>query len=87
MKTPKRVHSLQYLYNCSNISINEWNDLMKGSTKANGSLIRNLIKKHLPDLYDSLCLDFNNPYEDQSRKKQGMFIYVHSAIEYFIKFN
>lgn len=72
---------------CENISMNTFNKYMEGTTKANGSLIRKHIKEHLPELYNALCLDFYNPYEENSRKKKGLFVYVHSAIEYFIRFN
>ncbi|MCP4016524.1 MAG: hypothetical protein GY735_10440 [Delftia sp.] len=70
---------------CSSCSIDDFNEYMKGAKKANGSKIRRLIKKHLPGLYNQLCLDFKNPYESQSQKTKTHFIYVHSAIEYFIK--
>ncbi len=77
-----------FLYaSCSGITIKEHEKLMNGTTKANGSKIRKLIKKHLPDLAEDLGLNFYNPYESQSRKKDGLFIYVHSAIEYFLKLN
>lgn len=86
MKTPNQISHLDYYANCSSIELNEWEELMEGTTKANGELIRKHIKNHLPDLYDALALEFRNPYEHQSKKKEGLFVYVHSGIEYFLTF-
>jgi hypothetical protein len=78
---------ISYYANCTSINIKEHEKLMSNSTKANGKKIRQLIKKNCPELTDQLTLNFPNPYEHQSRKKEGMLIYVHSAIEYFFKIN
>lgn len=59
---------------------------MANTTKANGKVIRNLIKEHLPYLYESLALEFYNPYEYKCVKKDGLLVYVHSGIEYFLKY-
>jgi len=84
----KANHSgIELVATCEGITISEWENFMQGAVKANGLKIRRLIKKHLPDLYFNLCLDFRNPYEHQAKRKDGLFIYVHSAIEYFIKIN
>lgn len=72
---------------CVNVSEREWDELMKGAKKANGSKIRGMIKKQLPDLYKDLTLNFHNPYESQSQKTKTHYIYVWSAIEYFLKIN
>lgn len=85
MKTPSDV-KIQYLTSCSDIEITRWNELMEGTTKANGKVIRSLIKKHLPYFDDVLYFDFNNPYIGQCRKKKGLLVYVHSAIEYFFTY-
>lgn len=87
METPTRVNSMQCVAACTGITIDEWNKYMEGTTKANGAIIRSLIKKHLPDLYENLALDYRNPYEGSARKKTGLLVYVHSSIEYFIEFN
>ena len=85
MITPIDVQ-IQYLTCCSNIDQNKWDELMQGTTKANGKVIRSLIKKHLPEFDDVLCFDFRNPYIGQCRKKKGLLVYVHSAIEYFFTY-
>ena len=72
---------------CASVTLTEWESLMTGTTKANGAEIRRLIKKHDPNLYEGLALDFYNPYEGQSVKKDGLLVYVHSSIEYFFKVN
>lgn len=84
MKTPKEVNKLQLHATCVNCGVYQWEKLMENTTKANGERIRLLIKKHLPELYDSLALNFYNPYESKCVKKPGLLVYVHSAIEYFL---
>lgn len=84
MKTPKHINSLTPIATCVGISIDEWDKYMEGTTKANGALIRKHIKEHLPELYESLGLNFYNPYECKCVKKKGLFVYVHSMIEYFL---
>ena len=41
-------------------------------------------QKELPDLYESLCMNFYNPYEEQCQQTKTHYILVSSAIEYFI---
>ena len=43
------------------------------------------IRKELPDLYESLALQYPNPYAGQCRQTLTHYILVHSAIEYFIR--
>lgn len=66
-----------------------WKELMKYTRPCSGRLLRKKIQKELPELYNSLCLDLYNPYEQQARRsnKTNIAVYVHSAIEYFIKLN
>lgn len=71
--------------NCSQISTWEWKRKMKGSRPLNYKWLVARIKKHLPHLYEDLCLQFYNPWQDQCRRTRTHYILVHSAIEYFIK--
>ena len=87
MQTPSEVNNLEYVDNCMGISIKKWESYMLNTTKANGKKIKSLIKKHLPDLYESIGLEFPNPFEHKSVKKDGLLVYVHSGIEYFFKYN
>jgi hypothetical protein len=87
MRTPSKVNRIEYITDCTTMTINQWDRLMEGTTKANGSKIRKIIKEHLPLVYDKLALDFYNPYESQCVKKPGLLVYVHSGIEYFIKYS
>lgn len=86
MQTPKKVESLKLVDTCNSITQQKWNSYMENTTKASGSKIRSLIKKHLPHLYEQLGLEFYNPYESQCVKKEGLLIYVHSCIEYFLEY-
>ena len=82
----ENIKELELEYSCTGISQRKWDVLMYNAKKANGSKIRKLIKKHLPEVYESLALNFYNPYEYQSQKTKDHLIYVHSAIEYFFKY-
>ena len=70
---------------CSDISLSEWNKKMKGIKPVNYKWLVSKIKKHLPQLYEDLCLDYYNPYENKCGVNQDYYVLVHSAIEYFIK--
>lgn len=87
MKTPKQINHLSLIATCVSINEWKWDEYMEDTTKANGSEIRKHIKEHLPDLYIDLGLEFPNPYEHQCRKKKGLFVYVHSSVEYFLEFS
>lgn len=86
MQTPKEVSSLTLVATCVGIGQRKFDSFMENTTKASGSQIRSLIKKHLPDLYYELALEYPNPYESNCVKKEGLLVYVHSSIEYFIKY-
>lgn len=70
---------------CSQISIEEWERKMKGNRPINYDWLVRRIKKHLPELYEVLCLEYYNPYHDKCRSNKRYYILVHSAIEYFIR--
>ncbi len=80
------IQSLEHVASCVGISQYEWDEYMKGAVKANGSKIRKLIKKFIPELYEALELDFYNPFEHHSQRTKTHFIYISSHIEYFLKF-
>lgn len=73
-----------YETNCTEISIDRWNELMRGARKVNYKRMCREIKKNLPELYKDLALDFHNPYAEQSRQTKTHYVLVSSAIEYFI---
>lgn len=64
---------------------NETRDiLMKKRQKADYNQIREHIKNHIPELYESLALDFPNPYSSQTWETNICYIISHSMKEYFI---
>ena len=69
---------------CVGIGMKRWNQLMKGSKPLNYEWLLRRIRKHMPDLYEALGLNFYNPYEEQTRVTRTHYILVHSSIEYFI---
>lgn len=70
---------------CPDLTPSEWDRKMYGAVKANGKKIRQMIKFQLPDLYADLSLQFPNPFEGNCQRTKTHLIYVHSAIEYFLK--
>lgn len=74
-------------FTCISISLNQWNELMKGARKASYKKLVSMIKKEIPQLYYDLALNFSNPYQYQCKQTKTHFILVHSSIEYFINKN
>lgn len=70
--------------NCTQTHNGDWERLMKGARKCNYKRLVARIKKEIPELYESLCLNFYNPWEDDCQQTKTHYILVHSAIEYFI---
>ena len=70
---------------CCECGIERWNTLMKGARKCSYKRLVARIKKELPDLYESLALNFYNPWDEQCQQTKTHFILVHSGIEYFIR--
>lgn len=84
MRTPTHVNSLELETTCVWINQRQWDELMDGHTRANKRVIDSLVHEHLPDLYDSLCLNLRNPYH--YHKTPTHLILVWSSIEYFLRF-
>ena len=70
---------------CQDISITRWNKLMSGARKASYKKLVAKIKREMPELYDGLCLNLYNPWENDCKQTKTHYILVHSAIEYFIR--
>lgn len=69
---------------CENITKERWEKLMKGAKNLNYRWLVTRLRKKLPSLYDSLCLYYFNPWENDAKVTKTHYILVHSAIEYFI---
>jgi hypothetical protein len=82
----EKIILFEFECSCTNISKKKWDMLMFDAKKANGPKIRKLIKKHIPELYYDLGLEFYNPYEEHSKKTKTHLIYLHSGIEYFFRY-
>lgn len=74
-----------YETNCTEISITEWNRLMKYARPCSYNRLIRKIKIEIPALYEALALEFPNPYAAQCKMTPTHYILVHSAIEYFIR--
>ena len=76
---------MMYETYCTEITNARWKQLMRYARPCSYRLLVKKIKKEIPNLYNSLALDFPNPYAAQCRSTPTHYILVHSAIEYFIK--
>lgn len=76
---------MRYVCNCSDVSLSEWEELMKDNYPIDYQELVSKVKRELPRLYKELTLDYYNPYGDQSCQTKTHYILVHSAIEYFIE--
>ncbi|OYP54231.1 hypothetical protein CIK99_14195 [Prevotella sp. P5-92] len=70
---------------CADLSLDQWKERMKGIKPISYKWLVAKVKKHLPQLYESLMLDFYNPYENKCGVTKEYYILCHSSIEYFIK--
>ncbi len=75
---------MYYETNCTEISIDKWNSLMKDAKPCSYKWLVSRIKKQIPWLYEALSLDFYNPWEECCSKTKEHYILVWSGIEYFI---
>ena len=76
---------MQYETNCSQVTQDEWHSLMRGARKCSYRLLVKRIKEELLMLYNSLCLNLNNPWCEDCKQTKTHYILVHSAIEYFTR--
>ena len=49
---------------CVDTTLDEWKQRMKGARKASYKRLVRKIKRELPDLYNTLLLDYYNPFWD-----------------------
>lgn len=84
MKTPDKVSYIGYMGNCISLSPEFIKSLEHVATKANKRKVNRLVKIHFPELYESLALNFYNPYNYYKTDKY--IILVHSLIEYVFKY-
>ena len=57
---------MRYVCNCSDVSLSEWEELMKDNYPIDYQELVSKVKHELPRLYNELMLDFYNPYGVQS---------------------
>ena len=67
---------MTYETNCTLLTMQEWLCLMRRSRRCSYRLLVNRIKKELPHVYDSLALQFPNPYADRCRQTDTHYILV-----------
>lgn len=81
----KAILEVSYDTNCTQVSRPEWEALMKGARRFSYKKAVALVRKCLPDLYESLALQYRNPWAGDCRRTKTHVILVHSMIEYFLR--
>ena len=84
MRTPKEVDGLRLDACCCDISLAQWERWMAGATRADKRTVNRLVRRHLPELYQSLSLNLPNPYAHHKTRRH--LILVHSGIEHFLRY-
>ena len=85
MRTPKEVDGLRLDACCCDISLAQWDRWMAGATRADRRAVNRLVRRHLPELYQSLSLNLLNPYAYHKTRRH--LILVHSGIEHFLRYS
>jgi len=84
-----KTNGVEFISSCVGISQYQWDELMKGATRANKKLAAKVA--HQAGVIDEFYLKqelrrpYFNPYNHF--KTKDSIIYVHSGIEYFIRIN
>ena len=68
---------------CTQVTLDKWHELMKGARKCSYKKLVRKIKNEMPNVYESLGLNFPNPWDSDCKQTRTHYILVHSAIEYF----
>jgi len=76
------ISGLILVSTCVNSSISEWENYMEGTKKASYRKIHSIIRKCNPEWIE---LTINNPYKHNYKRKDGLIVVVHSAVEYFFQ--
>lgn len=75
---------MYYETNCTCLTLDEWETLMKGARKCSYKKLIKQIEQELPNIYYELALQYYNPFEGQCKQTKTHFILVHSYNEYFL---
>jgi len=77
------MEHISYETDCTAISSRKWEGLMQGAKRTDKRKLNKLVKEQIPELYESLALQYYNPYNYYKTKTH--YVLVHSSIEYFLK--
>lgn len=72
---------------CIDLTSEKIENILRNSKPINYKWLIGRIRKQIPSLYENLCLDYYNPYQNNCRVTKDYYILVHSAIEFFIRKN
>lgn len=60
-------------------------ELLNGAVKADYDEIKDFARENCPQLFESLALDYPNPYAGECLETPQRYVLVHSMKEYFIR--
>lgn len=67
------------------ITKERYNVLLRDAKPIEYNKLKAIIKAKCKKLYNMLCLDYPNPYGDNSKETPKYYVLAHSMSEYFIK--
>lgn len=70
---------------CQDITLDRFNQMMDGAVPMDYAELKTIVKRECPSLYETLCLDYPNPYASEAKETPSHWILRHSMIEYFIR--
>jgi len=76
---------MHFIGTCADVTAGKRERLMKGAKRFSYKTLCLLIKEQFPELYESLALNFYNPWSTKTQHTATHYILVHSASEYFFR--
>lgn len=73
------------ILSCQDISLDRYKQMMSGAVPMDYAELKTIVKRECPNLYETLCLDYPNPYASEAKETPSHWILCHSMIEYFIR--
>ena len=74
---------MTFIGTCAEVSLKEWNDLMRGKKRFSYKTLCKMVKDEYPKMYVNLSLDLYNPWSKDTYQTKTHYILTHSATEYF----
>lgn len=78
-------NEMDRVVSCQDITLDRFNQMMDGAVPMDYAELKSIVKRECPNLYETLCLDYPNPYASEAKETPSHWILCHSMVEYFIR--